>query len=120
MFRYKNAVSSSRLRAWKPVKAGRDVAWQQGNYKTLDSTLYLLSWSSRGTPLSCTGFEVKYHLKCVAAFYRWKPKLAHEEREQDNTSTLHVIAFAELSGTSKALGMPNLNFRVLRGYILGV
>ncbi|GFO44623.1 hypothetical protein PoB_007112800 [Plakobranchus ocellatus] len=49
--------------------------------------------------------EAKYYFKCVTTFYRRKPKLAHEERQDDDASTLHATAFAELSRTSKALGM---------------
>ncbi|GFO40676.1 hypothetical protein PoB_006718100 [Plakobranchus ocellatus] len=63
--------------------------------------------------------EAKYHLKCVTAFYRQKPKLAHEEREEDDASTMHALAFAELVGyivslkttpeTAPVLNMPEFH-----------
>ncbi|GFO24213.1 hypothetical protein PoB_005071800 [Plakobranchus ocellatus] len=62
--------------------------------------------------------EEKYHLKCVTAFYRQKPKLAHEDREEDGASSLQATTFAELVAyiesfmhdpeTASVLSMPNL------------
>ncbi|GFO14644.1 hypothetical protein PoB_004114900 [Plakobranchus ocellatus] len=62
--------------------------------------------------------KAKYDLKCVTAFCRRKPKLSLEEREEDDASTLHAIAFAELVAyietfrhdpeTAQVFIMPNL------------
>ncbi|GFO25192.1 hypothetical protein PoB_005169700 [Plakobranchus ocellatus] len=62
--------------------------------------------------------DAKCHLKCVIAFYSLKPKLAHEEREEDDALTLHAMAFAEFVAyiesfrhdpeTAPVFSMPNL------------